>query len=454
MNKNQSPFFLYVTLCTLWLFLIPSILSAQGKFALVIGNGNYIEVTKLNNPINDANDMANVLEDLGFTVSKILDSSLNQMEEAVISLQNQLSESKDSYGFFFFSGHGVQSHGVNYLLPVDANIPGESFLHNRALSMQAVLDALNNAGNKLNIVILDACRDNPFSWSRLTSPAPVTRQSALETSLSNAENQSDYTLGQSRSISGGHSSIIRQPAGSIVVYATSAGEVAGDGFGRNGLFTTQLLKNMVIPGLEVNEIFRRTGADVWEVSNGQQIPAIYNQFFGTAFLKPPAHNTDVTSRLRTLGVSMGSSFNAPWIVATIRGTIAPFNYSFLELGIDIGLVSGIEDVGYYSFCPFVHYAFFLPFNTLSASRLAADRQSVDLRSTDRRSDSGWYIGAGGGYIFTNYAFPEGDVERNSFVLDVFTGVTLFNFLDISYTLRTNFIGVTNKVSVGYTYRWR
>ncbi|MCL2443738.1 MAG: caspase family protein [Treponema sp.] len=439
MNKNQSPFFLCVTLCTLWLFLIPSMLSAQGKFALVIGNGNYIEVTKLNNPINDANDMANVLEDLGFTVNKILDSSLNQMEEAVISLQNQLSESKDSYGFFFFSGHGVQSHGVNYLLPVDANIPGESFLHNRALSMQAVLDALNNAGNKLNIVILDACRDNPFSWSRLTSPPPVTRQSALETSLPNAENQSDYTLGQSRSISGGHSSIIRQPAGSIVVYATSAGEVAGDGFGRNGLFTTQLLKNLTTPGLEVSEIFRRTGADVRQASGGRQIPAVYNQFFDTAYLIPPPRDTH--AQLWSVGVLAGSSFASPWIVTTVRGTIAPFDYSFLALGADVGFVSGTSDVGLLTICPFVHFAFFLPF----------DAKSNDADKAN--NSAGWYIGAGGGYMMTNYSYPEGKANTNSFVMDVFTGLMLFNFLDISYTLRTNFNRLTNKISIGYLYRW-
>ena len=129
---------------------------AQTKFALVIGNENYIDITKLNNPVNDANDIANVLEDLGFTVDKVLNGSLNQMEEAVIRLKDRLSASGDSYGFFFYSGHGVQSVGENYLLPVDANIPGENFLHNRALSMQAVLDALNSAANTLNIVILDA----------------------------------------------------------------------------------------------------------------------------------------------------------------------------------------------------------------------------------------------------------------------------------------------------------
>jgi formylglycine-generating enzyme required for sulfatase activity len=126
--------------------------------------------------------------------------------------------------------------------------------------MQAVLDELNQAGNALNVVVLDACRDNPFSWGRSGSRGLLV--------------------------------VNAQPADSIVVYATSAGRTAADGTGRNGLFTSQLLKNLKTPGLEVNEMFRRTGADVSRVSNREQIPAIYNQFFGAAYLGgsgvPPA----------------------------------------------------------------------------------------------------------------------------------------------------------------------
>jgi len=427
----------FVLLISLLSFCFAPLVWGQGKFALVIGNGDYIDITRLNNPVNDANDIALALEGLGFSVVMVLNGSLSQMEEAVLQLKEYLSTSADCYGFFFYSGHGVQSVGENYLLPVDAVIPNESYLRNRALSMQAILDALNTAGNRLNIVILDACRDNPFSWSRNINSglSPVTQQN-IEGVIT--EGNTDQSRSMGSGISGG---VIRQPAGSIVMYSTSAGETASDGNGKNGLFTTHLLNNITIPGLEVNEVFRRTGADVSQASGGQQIPAIYNQFFGTAYFRPP--EPDTTPRLRTLGAFFGSSFNAPWVVTTVRATFAPFNYSFLELGIDIGLVSGAADVGYYSLCPFIHYAFFLPFSSLSTNR----------KSSDRISASGWYIGAGGGYITANYAFPEGDVRRNGFVMDIITGFTLFNFLDISYTLRTNFSGVTNKFSLGYTYRW-
>jgi len=225
--------------------------SAPQKFALVIGNGNYTGMTPLKNPVNDANDMEAALKGLNFNVEKVLNGSLDQIENAIIRLKNRLSVSKNSYGFFFYAGHGVQSGGINYLIPVGASIPSENFLRDRAVSVQAMLGELNDAGNDLNVIVLDACRDNPFSWAR--------------------------------SGSRGLTVVSNQPADSIIVYATSAGSTASDGTDRNGLFTSQLLKHLKTPGLEVSEIFRLTGADVAQTSGRTQIPAIYNQFFGRAF---------------------------------------------------------------------------------------------------------------------------------------------------------------------------
>ena len=222
------------------------------KYALVIGNGNYTNTTKLNNPVNDANDMAAALQGLGFTVDRVLNGTQDQMVNAVMQLKRRLGASRNSYGFLFYAGHGVQSGGENFLIPVDANIPSENFLRNRTVSLQEMLGELNDAGNELNVVVLDACRDNPFSWAR--------------------------------SGSRGLTVVANQPADSIIVFATSAGSTAADGTGRNGLFTVQLLKNLKTPGLEVSEVFRLTGSDVARASNRQQIPAIYNQFFETAYL--------------------------------------------------------------------------------------------------------------------------------------------------------------------------
>jgi tetratricopeptide (TPR) repeat protein len=239
------------------LLALPAALSAQSggperKYALVIGNGNYKGITRLKNPENDAADMKAALEKLGWTVDLVRNGTLDQMERAVSRLKGRLSSSNNAYGFFFYAGHGVQSGGENYLIPVDANIQSENLLRQRAMGVQFMLDELNGAGNALNIVVLDACRDNPFGWSR--------------------------------SGSRGLSVVSSQPADSIIVYATSAGSTAQDGTGRNGLFTKHLLNNLKTPDLSIREVFDRTGADVQQASNRAQVPAIYSQFFGAAYL--------------------------------------------------------------------------------------------------------------------------------------------------------------------------
>jgi len=134
----------------------------------------------------------------------------------------------------------------------------------------------------------------------------------------------------------------------------------------------------------------------------------------------------------TLGASVGTSFAAPWVVGTAHGTLAPFKYSFLELGLDFGLISGIKDVDYYSLYPFIHYALFVPFP----------------------AKGGWYGGAGGGYMLGELTFPEGKVAENIFAFDFTTGVNIGNVFDIFYTLRTDFRSAGHKAAVGYTYRFK
>ncbi|MDR0323461.1 MAG: SUMF1/EgtB/PvdO family nonheme iron enzyme, partial [Treponema sp.] len=228
-----------------------SCLWGQQKFALVIGNGSYTGISALRNPVNDANDVAAALQELGFTVEKVLNGDFEQMENAVINLKRRLGGSRNSYGFFFYAGHGAQANGENYLIPVEAStIQNETHLRLRAVSLQFIMDSLNEAGNELNMIVLDACRDNPFGWNR--------------------------------SGRRGLSVVSYAPAGSIVMYATSANSVAEDGSGRNGLFTTQLLNNLKAPGLSVFEIFDKTMGDVIRVSNGRQHPELSLRFPGAA----------------------------------------------------------------------------------------------------------------------------------------------------------------------------
>jgi hypothetical protein len=208
--------------------------------------------------------MAAALESLGWTVDLVRNGTLDQMESAVLRLKYRLSSSNNAYGFFFYAGHGVQSNGENYLIPVDASIQSESLLRQRAMPVQFMLNELNDAGNELNIVVLDACRNNPFGWSRsvsrglamVTGPPPV--------------------MGS-------------QSPGNFIVYATSADSVAQDGAGRNSPFTEELLKHIKTPGLSVQEIFNRTMESVSEATDGAQNPAIYSQFSRTttAYLGSP-----------------------------------------------------------------------------------------------------------------------------------------------------------------------
>lgn len=234
------------------IFSLEIIAAQEGRYALVIGNSNYTDLGKLKNPVNDATDIATALKGLGFEVTILLNAGIVEMDDAITKLKSNLSQKTDSVGLFFYAGHGIQSQGVNYLIPADARIPSENYLKVRAVSVQTILESLQEARNSLNMVILDACRDNPFSWVRSGT--------------------------RGLSVVGG------QPAGSIIMYATSAGSVAQDGVGRNGIFTTELLKNLSTADIDVVEVFRRTGKSVSLSTNGLQIPAIYSQFFDVVYL--------------------------------------------------------------------------------------------------------------------------------------------------------------------------
>jgi uncharacterized caspase-like protein len=122
MKKNGKKF----VVCIALFFVVAAALGAQQKYALVIGNGAYTSVAKLKNPVNDANDMKAALESIGFTVQVLINANLDQMENAVLNLRKNLTRAPDAYGFFFYAGHGVQSQGDKYLIPIDADIKSEN----------------------------------------------------------------------------------------------------------------------------------------------------------------------------------------------------------------------------------------------------------------------------------------------------------------------------------------
>ena len=150
---------------------------AAERFALVIGNADY-PTAPLRNPVNDARAMTRALRELGFEVSSLENANKRSMEQAIVSFASRLKE--DSSGLFYYAGHGVQVNGRNYLVPVGADIDSEREVRIETVGVHVVLEEMGYAGNRMNIVILDACRNNPFErrmrggsrgWPPSTPPA-------------------------------------------------------------------------------------------------------------------------------------------------------------------------------------------------------------------------------------------------------------------------------------------
>ncbi len=223
-----------IVLCII--FALPA--AAEQRLALVIGNSSY-ETAPLVNPVNDATDMAAALRNLGFTVILKKNANLEMMEEAIEDFGSRLK--KGGVGLFYYAGHGIQVYGSNYLIPVGTKIKKESDMKYRAVDTGRILDEMDNAGNGMNIVILDACRDNPFGRSF-------------------------------RSAGRGLSIIATAPRGTMITYSTSPGNVAADGKGRNSPYTESLLKHMTTPGLPIEQVFKQVRQDLSQKTRGQQIP--------------------------------------------------------------------------------------------------------------------------------------------------------------------------------------
>jgi len=203
-------------------FAAPAPAQAERRVALIIGNGAY-PAAPLKNPANDARDMAATLKSLGFEVILKVNAPLRQMNEAIDQFWGRLKQG--GVGLFFFAGHGLQVAGENYLVPVDARITVERDVQYACVNAGKILGRMEDAGNGLNIVILDACRNNPFARS---------------------------FRGESRGLAK-----MDAPTGSLIAYATAPGDVAADGEGANGLYTSHLLKNLRTPGLKVEDVLKR-----------------------------------------------------------------------------------------------------------------------------------------------------------------------------------------------------
>lgn len=223
---------------------------AERRLALVIGNSSYVNGASLKNPVNDANLMEATLKGLGFDVIK----QINSGRDAMLNAIREFSKKLLSYNvaLFYFAGHGLQVDGINYLIPTNAKLENKDDCKWEAITVNTVTDEFKKNSANTNIVILDACRNNPYrSWARggeqgFKALAPI--------------------------------------IGTIISFSTSEGATAADGEGANGIFTEELVKQMVIPQ-QIESVFKKTRKQVIERTNGQQTPTEWSYLTGDFYFR-------------------------------------------------------------------------------------------------------------------------------------------------------------------------
>ena len=221
------------------------------RVALVIGNARY-KSSPLRNPVNDARLMARTLKGLGFEVIEGEDLSLRAMKRLVWDFGKRLD--RGGVGLFYYAGHGVQVDGLNYLIPVDARIDSEHDVELEAFDVRRVLVEMREARNRLNLIFLDACRDNPYSRSFRSASTGLAQ--------------------------------MRAPSGTLISFATGPGEAAADGPGKHGIFTEELARNITRPGLMVESALKLTRVAVSKRTGGKQIPWDSSSLTGNFYFKP------------------------------------------------------------------------------------------------------------------------------------------------------------------------
>jgi len=220
----------------------------EKKIALIIGNNDYQHFSKLKNSKNDASDMRYTLSNLGFEVLYLENGTLRDMKKIVKKFGYKLKHS--GVGFFYYAGHGLEVEGKNYLIPTNAKIDDKEDVEFESLAVNRIIKKMEYSKNRLNIVVLDACRNDPFSRGGGGGLAPI----------NNAK-------------------------GMYIAFATAPGEVASDGSERNGLFTKYLIENIQKSNITLNEVFKKTRQSVYERSNAKQMPWTSSSIIGDFYFK-------------------------------------------------------------------------------------------------------------------------------------------------------------------------
>jgi TPR repeat protein len=243
----------FLTLAAVFLAATPA--DAGVRLALVIGNGKYVNAPALGNPANDSADLARALRGVGFEVIEQQDASREAMTRALREFSARLRGTE--VALFFYAGHGIQLNGENYLLPVDADIQSPADVRFNTVDLTDIQQEMEGSG-RVNIIILDACRNNPFA-DRLTQSGRAAPSRGLGRIDATGE-------------------------GSLIVYSTQPNNVALDGAGRNSPFTAALLKHVITPGIEVRQMLSRVRGDVLAATERRQTPWDSSSLTGDIYL--------------------------------------------------------------------------------------------------------------------------------------------------------------------------
>lgn len=248
----------------IWLaLLLPGVVAAEERIALVIGNSAYAD-SPLVNPVNDAKLMAGALRAQGFEVIERLDVGQTDMKLAIVDFGAKLDAARgEAVGLFYYAGHGVQVNGHNYLIPVDAPIENESHVGVFAVSAEEVLEVVAYGRARINLIVLDACRNNPFARSFRAATRGLATMSA--------------------------------PTGTLIAYSTAPGQTALDGDGVNSPYTAALARAIAEPGVPLEKIFKNVRDTVLAATQGRQTPWEASSLTGDDFYLAGAGSADAVA---------------------------------------------------------------------------------------------------------------------------------------------------------------
>jgi uncharacterized caspase-like protein len=249
---------------------LPAAAGAAGerRIALVIGNGAYQHTSTLQNPRNDASDLAVALQRLGFEVMQGVDLDKRTMERTIREFGVKLSGA--DVALFLYAGHGLQVSGQNYLLPVDAKLSSENDVDFESIALNLVLRQMEREA-KTSLVLLDACRDNPLARNLARNMG--TRSSQIGQGLAE----------------------VKTGVGTMIGFSTQPGNVAQDGAGRNSPYAGALIKHLETPGQDIGSVLINVRNDVYSATNGRQVPWEHTSLMGRVVLAAPAPAEDGNS---------------------------------------------------------------------------------------------------------------------------------------------------------------